>query len=964
MNVAAANPTNGIVTSDKTELLLAKLVQLRGRSRRREFLLRNRRWLKAHLVIQLADKARSLLRVDARESLALSESALEIARILGDELAMAHAIRMKANAKYSLGFYRPAVELYEDASRRFEELGEKIELGRTLSVSILSLNLCGEYEAAFQAGNRARQIFIELKDDLRLARLDINLGNIYYRQDRFAEALDCYKRAYRVVLDRQDAEGIGVVLSNLAVCLISVGEFPEALRTYQEAREICQRHGMPRLVAQADYNIAYLYYLRGEYSRAIDMLRSTRDACEETKDRYHHALCSLDLAELYLELNLSGEAAGLARKANAEFADLSMGYERAKAMAFEAIALSQRNQSVQSLKAFAQARKIFINEKNRVWPSLIDLYQALVLFNEGHLSEAARLAQAALAFFDSSLLLGKAALCRLVLARIAQSRGDLPAAHRECLEALDKLKDTQTPMLKHQAYLLMGKVHAASGNSSDAYSCFRASRHELETLRNNVRGGELKLAFLKNRLEVYEVLVEACLEEPSEGSLKEAFGYIEEAKSRILIDQMLRPVREVSQDSQGENAFHIRDLRSELNCYYNLIELEQLKSDRRSPERVRRLEQEVRRRERDLVRLLQESGGDTSQAAVPGFESVALEKIRDSIAPDTLLVEYFQTEDRLLACLLSRDRLEIIPVTLASRIGNALQLLKFQISKFRFGSEYTTAFRDPLIHSARTHLKYLYDELLIPIRDYLNRSHLVIVPHGILHYVPFHALFDGEKYLIDDHTISYSPSASIFHICAKQTVNTSGPTLLMGVPDEKAPLIANEILSLSSILPQANTYLGASATEDVLRAEGLVSRIVHVATHGQFRQDNPLFSSIRLSTSYLSVYDLYQFRLPAELITLSGCATGLNAVAAGDELIGLARGLFQAGAQSLLLSLWDVHDASTANFMCRFYGHLQQGSDRAGAVRRAMLEIREQCPHPYHWASFVLMGSYGPLARP
>ena len=76
---------------------------------------------------------------------------------------------------------------------------------------------------------------------------------------------------------------------------------------------------MPRLGAQADYNIAYLYYLRGEYSRAIDMLRSTRSECEKVDDRYHHALCNLDLSELYLELNLSSDAAELERAAHEEF---------------------------------------------------------------------------------------------------------------------------------------------------------------------------------------------------------------------------------------------------------------------------------------------------------------------------------------------------------------------------------------------------------------------------------------------------------------------------------------------------------------------------------------------------------------------------------------------------------------------------------------------------------------------
>lgn len=119
-----------------------------------------------------------------------------------------------------------------------------------------------------------------------------------------------------------------------------------------------------------------------------------------------------------------------------------------------------------------------------------------------------------------------------------------------------------------------------------------------------------------------------------------------------------------------------------------------------------------------------------------------------------------------------------------------------------------------------------------------------------------------------------------------------------------------------------------------------------------------MFSSIRMGNSYLSLYDLYQLHLPVELVTLSGCATGLNVVAAGDELIGLARGLFQAGAQSLLLSLWDVHDQSTADFMTMFYERLGAGEDKATAVRQAMLQLRERYPHPYQWAPFVLMGKY------
>jgi CHAT domain-containing protein len=117
-----------------------------------------------------------------------------------------------------------------------------------------------------------------------------------------------------------------------------------------------------------------------------------------------------------------------------------------------------------------------------------------------------------------------------------------------------------------------------------------------------------------------------------------------------------------------------------------------------------------------------------------------------------------------------------------------------------------------------------------------------------------------------------------------------------------------------------------------------------------------MFSAIRLADSYLSLYDLYHMDLPVDLLTLSGCVTGLNVIVEGDESIGLSRGLLYAGARSLLLSLWDVDDRSTAEFMKLFYSDLLQGDSKAEALRRAMLDLRRLYPHPYYWAPFRLIG--------
>ena len=174
----------------------------------------------------------------------------------------------------------------------------------------------------------------------------------------------------------------------------------------------------------------------------------------------------------------------------------------------------------------------------------------------------------------------------------------------------------------------------------------------------------------------------------------------------------------------------------------------------------------------------------------------------------------------------------------------------------------------------------------------------------------------------------------------------------MGVPDAKTPFIADEVRAVAGILPDSQVFLGAEATADQLQRHGAESRFVHIATHGLFRKDNAMFSSIRLGDGPLSVYDLYQLQLSAELVTLSGCGTGLSVIVGGDEQLGLVRGLLYAGARAVLLTLWDAHDRSTADFMQTFYGRVQQGWSKARAAQEGMRVLRERAPAP------VLLGAF------
>jgi CHAT domain-containing protein len=286
-----------------------------------------------------------------------------------------------------------------------------------------------------------------------------------------------------------------------------------------------------------------------------------------------------------------------------------------------------------------------------------------------------------------------------------------------------------------------------------------------------------------------------------------------------------------------------------------------------------------------------------------------------------------------------------------------MRLLQFQLSKFRLGPTYVGAFGEQLQAATETHLRDLYDGLIAPIRHRLQAAQLVVVPHDVLHFLPFHALLDGERYLIDEFPLSYAPSSSVYRLCWVKQPRATGRALILGVPDASTPFIVDEVRAVASVLPNPRVFLGPEATAGQLQRHGAESRFVHVATHGLFRRDNPMFSSIRLGDGPLSVYDLYELSLPAELVTLSGCGTGLSVVVGGDEQLGLVRGLLYAGARAVLLTLWDVDDSSTAAFMKEFYGRLQNGWSKARAVQAGMRELRERYPHTFYWAPFILIGT-------
>jgi CHAT domain-containing protein len=957
--------------------LFDQLGKLRSRTEREKFLRNCPEAHRREFVVALDVQVTRVVRVDLRKALALAESAVLIAEAISDPMSLALGLRAKANALMLLDRHQQALDLYQRSVDLFEGLGEPEQVARTLSSSIGAWMWLGRYQGAFAAAERARVIFAERGDSQRLARLDINVATVYHRQDRFQEALASYERAYEQLLasspsdanddperERARTEGLAVTLSNLATCLIIMNDFERALETYWRARSFCDAHGMPTLVALVDYNIAYLYYLRGQYSTALELYQGMRERFRKLEDRYHEALCLLDESEIRLELNLSSDAEEAAQAAFETFRDLSTGYEAGKARLNQAIACAQLGKGRLSLALFREARAIFSREKSEAQLSVIDLYQALVLFEEGRFFEARRVARRALHFFESSSLPRKTILCRLLLARLSLRIGDLTAAEWECRAAREALEVCEAPILDYQAHCLMGQVQEALQKPGAARLAYDSAQQRLEMLRSSLQREDLKIAFMKSRFEVYESQVALCLEHHERDRDRpgeRVFSYIEQAKSRGLIDLLLQSVDVRPPQNQGsEPAARLRSLREELNWYYHRIELEELRQESGTRDRLRSMRQQALLGEEKLLRAVRELPSGAVGSAIRSTEPRSLGEVQQQLATDAILLEYYRVRERLMACVVTREGLEVIQLGSAARTRDLVKRLQFQLSKFRLGAEYVRRFEGPLLQASNHHLEELHQELIAPVRERLDARHLVVVPHDFLHYLPFHALRASGRYLIDDFTVSYAPSASIFAHCQTLPRTSDGRTLILGFPDERTPHILDEIRAVAEASAEPTVLLGSAASRKALVELGPGSAVVHIATHGYFRRDNPMFSAVRLGDSYLSLYDLYQLKLPVGLVTLSACATGSSVVVEGDELLGLVRGLLCAGAQSLLVTLWDVQDRATADFMKSFYGRLRETGDPKHSLRAATLSLRESHPHPYYWAPFVWMGKVGP----
>jgi len=942
-------------TFPNPEESLAAIVLIRSAAEQRAFISNTPGAPTQTLIESISAKIRELLPRDPDLAQALAETNLYIASIVNTTLAWAYANRAQAQVCYTMRKSLEAEQYFEKAVQLFEEGGLVGEVGRTLVGEIDNLMYLSRYSEALKAAGRARGALEKANDVSYLSVLEIALGNIYYRLNKYSDSLAHYDRAQSMLQNSNDILGLASIGLNRAYVLTEMNRFDEAMRSFELTKKHCERHGMTLWAALADRGISQMHFRRGNYSTALRILENVRRKHEELGDARRVGLCDMDRAEIYLELNLFDDAATIARRAYDTFNPLSNRYEEGKCLAYVGIAEFKLLNDKDAERSLLSARDIFLEEGNEVWIAVIDLWRAQLLIRQQQFSMAQELAQRAAEVFEKQQAPARAANARVLSAQSWLELDETAPALREAQKALDEIEGYYAPWVSYQCYNTLGRLKELNSSVEEAEQLYMRAIEQMESLRGNIRLDEMRMSFGRDKYQVYENIVNLKL---TKGESRTAFQFVERSKSRTLIDLLEKNLETVWDTGANESPRlqRIRRIREELNIFYS--RLNELGATARTAATDIGTKEEIARREQELVELLREVGSEKSGwATLQSLKIPTVDEVQTLLRPDEVLVEYYTIGDRFQAFIISRENFDVVrDLTTVRAVRSSLKGLTFQLSKFHLQPVYVQMHGPQLLQAAQHHLLELYQQLIEPLQDKLRAPSLVVIPHQLLHYVPFDALYDGSRYLIDSHDIARAPSVSVLKVCREKTIQNTEQDLVLAVPDEMTPSINEEVQALRELLPKGLFFVGSEAREDKLRRYGQTAGKLHIAAHGIFRSDNPIFSSLKLGDTWLNLFDIFNLQLGAELTVLSACETGMSAVWEGDELLGLARGFLYAGTPSLLVSLWTVNDYSTAKLMRRFYEGLNRSLSKSRALQEAVIAVKAEFPHPYYWAPFVLMG--------
>ncbi|MCX6558940.1 MAG: CHAT domain-containing protein [Candidatus Aminicenantes bacterium] len=569
----------------------------------------------------------------------------------------------------------------------------------------------------------------------------------------------------------------------------------------------------------------------------------------------------------------------------------------------------------------------------------------------------------------------------LLLAMMGQSSldsGDLAGAESHFRQALALTEAGGGLEARWMAELGSAQTAEKRGDAAVAIERYGRTIDFIESVGSRLPLADHRTRFRKDKIGVYETAIGLLLDRhalaPGEGYDRRAFLMAERSKAQGVLGDLRRAETDLAGMSRDDGRREMKRVSSAISRIQTELQDPGATPDARSA-LLRRLDKADAERQTFLLRVRQRdpSGARGAPLPAPSIEEIRRELLDES----TALLEYVLGGKRSYAFLMTREGLWTAEIpnegALRPRISNYLRFLTL---------------REPREFAGWSGGRLLRESLWSPFEGRLSPriKKILIIPDGLLHYLPFETLLggpEGRRFLVEDFAIGYGPSASVLIDLRRRPAPAGYPMEFLGLANDlpyrlfglsaggelrfpSLPYAMREVRSIGRLFPAAKRTIltGRDAGEGRLKSLPLADyRIVHLAAHGFFDDAVWWRSALLLQRDkdgeedgFLQPGDLLSLRFRPELLVLSGCRTGGGSLLKGEGVMGLSGAFLRSGARSVLISLWSVNDKATARFMASFYRLWKRGTSKPEALRQAKIEALRSGEPPFAWAPFVLIG--------
>ena len=846
----------------------------------------------------------------------------------------------------------------------------------------------GDGEAALPVYNQARQIFQETDNRQAAADSLTRSGDIYVDLGQAAEALEVYGQALSLKEDTGARPGQADILNRISQVYNRLGDETKALDYAEQARVLWQDMGDRGGQAAALRSLSRIAATSGRYSQAIEYAGQALALGQQAADQENQAAVLLDLGKLYVDVadydlalanaqealalyeagsSRSGQGAsqsflGLVNRQMGRYQSAATFYQQALAIARdtghhqgEANALLQLADLAAAQANYQQARQYgeaaLAIQQQAGRPAAT----AEVLNYLGEILRQLGEPQAALALLEQALelyrkagdLAGQAtSLHQLGLAYLDLQQAE--PAGTQLQQALELRLAAGSPDRIAGTLAALGHFQEQQGHPEQAIRLYQQALQVVDLLP--IRTNQIEAAVRPVGLEpVYRDLIRLLYEA---GRYDEVYQYTEQTRHRIFLDQLNQAPAGFGPGLPEDMLDEQHLLAALQDTLLGLAHLRPSAEQRAAVDMAKLKLHNSRQAYRERLVALQQQN---EYASLLLGQILPLPELQAQLDPQSTLLAYVVlSPEQTLALIVTQAGLKVAHLPLS------LPLLNQNVKDFYQAGK---AVAGPDVPAS---LKSLYEQLVKPLVSYLQTEQLYLVPDQQLEAVPFAALHDGQRYLVEQHTLALLPDSSALGRVKLQHQPAAGAPLVLGDPAGDLPLARKEAQVIAGLY-EVTPYLDHEANEQVIRELGARAPVWQLSTSAIYDPVNPLLSYLRLAPvdretddGGLAMYEVYDLALShVNLVDLPAFTTDQDMP--GVPIASFSRAYFYAGASSVLSSLWPVEDQAAADLKAAFYRQLLAGYRKGTALRLAQLSLLDQpaTAHPYFWAGLVLVGDIG-----